>query len=158
MTSLGIMVVHIFHPYTQVTKYLRFIGGDRFYQFTALPFSIPTVFSRVHHGSKRGEADGSCRRHQYSPVYRRLANKNKLKTAMSREHPLVSSSCRKPRLDHKFLKLRFISNSRNRIFDYKFDLRVGLVFPTQKEIDRLLGRTFTMLKASHSSPGKLMSL
>ena len=58
----------------------------------------------------------------------------------------------------KFLKLRFISNSRNQIFGYKFDLRVGLVFPTQKEIDRLLGRTFTMLKASHSSPGKLMSL
>ena len=157
MTSLGIMVVLILRPYTQLTRYLRFIGGDRFYQFTAFPFSIPTAFSQVHHGSKMGEADGSCRRHQYSP-YRWLANKNKLKIAMPREHPLVGSSCRKPSLDHKFLKLRFISNSRNRIFGYEFDLRVGLVFPTQKEIDRLLGRTFTMLKASHSSPGKLMSL
>ena len=85
-------------------------------------------------------------------------NENKLKTAMPREHPLVGSSCRKPRLDHKFLKIRFISCSSNRIFGYKFDLRVGPVFPTQKEIDCLLGKTVTMLKASHSSPGKLMSL
>ena len=35
--------------------------------------------SSDHQGSKRGEADGFCRRHQYSPVYRRLANENKLK-------------------------------------------------------------------------------
>ena len=35
--------------------------------------------SPVHQGSKSGEADGSCRRHQYSPVYRRLANENKFK-------------------------------------------------------------------------------
>ena len=90
-------------------------------------------FSLFHHGSKRGEADGSRRRHQYSPVYRRLANENKLKTAVPKEHPQVGSSCQKPRLDHKFLKIKFISNSRNRIFGYKFDLRVGLVFPTQKE-------------------------
>ena len=37
-------------------------------------------------------------------------------TAMPRKHPLVGSSCRKPRLDHKFLKIRFISNSNNQIF------------------------------------------
>ena len=41
---------------------------------------------------------------------------------------------------------------------YKFDLRVGLVFPTQKRIDCLLEKTVTMLKASHISPRKLMSI
>ena len=59
--------------------------------------------------------------------------RNKLKTAMSREHPLVGSSCRKPGLDHKFLTIGFNSNSRNQIFGYIFDLRVGLVFPSQKK-------------------------
>ena len=75
-------------PVDSANKYLRFIGGYRFYQFTALPFSIATVFSRVHQGSKRVEADGSRRRHQYSPVYRQLANDNKFKTAMPGIHPL----------------------------------------------------------------------
>ena len=55
------------------------------------------------------------RRLQYSPVYRRLANENKLKTAMPRKHLLVGASYRKPGLDHKFLKIRFVSNSSNRI-------------------------------------------
>ena len=41
----------------------------------------------------RGEAGGSHRRHQYSPIFRRLANDNKLKTAMPRIHPLGVASC-----------------------------------------------------------------
>ena len=73
-------------------------------------------FTRVHHGRKRGKADGSCRRHQNSPVYRRLANESKNKTTMSREYPQVNSSCANLRLDHKFRKIRFNSSSRNRIF------------------------------------------
>ena len=40
----------------------------------------------------------------------------------------------------KYLEIRFISNSSNLIFGYKFDLRVGLVFPTQKEIGVFLER------------------
>ena len=78
MTSLDLMGTHS-SPVDSANKYLRFIGGYRFYQFTALPFSIATVFSRVHQGSKRVEADGSRRRHQFSPVYRQLANDNKIK-------------------------------------------------------------------------------
>ena len=72
--------------------------------------------TRIHHGSKRGETDGSCRRHQDSPVYRRLVNESKNKTAMSREYTQVDSSCAELGLDHKFRKIRFNSNSRNRIF------------------------------------------
>ena len=72
--------------------------------------------TRIHHGSKGGETDGSCRRHQDSSVYRRLAIESKNKTAMSREYPQVDSSCAELGLDHKFRKIRFNSNSRNRIF------------------------------------------
>ena len=75
MTSLDLMGTHS-SPVHSANKYLRFIGGYIFCQFTALPFSIATVLSRVHQGSKRVETDGSRRRHQYSPVYRRLANDN----------------------------------------------------------------------------------
>ena len=57
-----------------------------------------------------------------------------------------------------FKKSDLFFNSRNRIFRYKLYLRVGLVFPSQKKLDRLLEKTVTMLKASHTSPGKLMSL
>ena len=79
--------------------------------------------SPVHQGSKRGEADGSCRRHQYSPVYRRLANEN----------PLVGASCR---------SLGWITNfKRSDLFPtpvinllLQFDLRVGLVFSIQRKL------------------------
>ena len=33
--------------------------------------------TRVHHGCKRGATDGTCRRHQDSPVYRRLGDESK---------------------------------------------------------------------------------
>ena len=72
--------------------------------------------TQIHHGSKRGETDGSCRRHQDSPVYRRLVNESKNKTAMSREYTQVDSSCAELGLDHKFRKITFNSNSRNQIF------------------------------------------
>ena len=43
MTSLDLMGTHS-SPVDSANKYLRFIGGYIFYQFTALPFSIATVF------------------------------------------------------------------------------------------------------------------
>ena len=89
--------------------------------------------SPVHQGSTRGEADGSCRRHQYSPVYRGLANDNKLKAAMPRYHPLVGASCR---------SLGWIINfKRSGLFPtpvinllLQVDLRVGLVFSIQRKL------------------------
>ena len=42
MTSLDLMGTHS-SPVDSANKYLRFFGGYRFYQFTALPFSIATV-------------------------------------------------------------------------------------------------------------------
>ena len=89
--------------------------------------------TRVHHGSKRGETDGSCRGHQDSPVYRRLANESKNKTAMSREYPQVDSSCAELGLDHKFQKIRFNSNSRNRIFGLQIRLQGRASLSNSKE-------------------------
>ena len=72
--------------------------------------------TRVHHGSKRGETDGFCRRHQDSSVHRRLVNESKNKATMPREYPQVDSSCSKLGLDNKFRKIRFNSNPGNRVF------------------------------------------
>ena len=145
LTSLGFMgVVHIIHRFIQLTRSLGFIGGYRFYQFTALPFSIATVFSRVHQGSKRVEVDGSRRRHQYSPVYRLLANDNKFKTAMPGIHPLGGASCREPGLDHKFLKLDLFPTP---LIEVMVTIRPQgrSSLPNSKEIYCLLGKTVTML-------------
>ena len=110
--------------------------------------------SPVHQGSKRG---GSCRRHQYSPVYRRFANENELKAAMPRYHPLVGASCRSLGWITYFKKsdlfptpvIKFIVTIRPQG-------RSSLL--NSKEIDCLFGKTVTMLEVSHSSPGKLRSL
>ena len=115
--SLDFMGTHS-SPVHSANKYLCFIGGYRFYQFTALPSSIATVFSRVHQGSKTVEADGSRRRHQDSPLYRQLANDNKFRTAIPGIDPLGMHLVEEPGLDHKFLKIRFISNSINRSYGY----------------------------------------
>ena len=92
-------VVHIIHRFIHLTRYLRFIGGYRFYQLTALPFSIATVFSRVHQASKRLKlmalAEGISIR-QYIDGW--------LMTTNSKQQCTGGASCREPGLDHKFLK------------------------------------------------------
>ena len=103
-------------------------------------------------GTQRVEADGSHRRHQYSPVYRRLAN-DKLKTAMLGIHSQGGTSCQKLGLDHKFLKNQIYFQLHSSTLWLQFDLRVG-----QLKGNLLSSWTVTMLKASHLSPGKLMSL
>ena len=89
--------------------------------------------TRIHYGSKGGETHGSCRRHQNSPVYRRLANESKDETAMSREYSQVDSSCTKFGLDHKFQKIRFNSNSKDRVFGLLFRPQGRASLPNSKE-------------------------
>ena len=114
VTSLDLTDAYFHIPiHPRFQKYLRFNVGDRSYQFTALPFGIATApleFTMVAKGVK---ADGSYRRHQNSPVHRRLITESKVETTMPREYPQVDSSCRKLGLDNKFPKIRFSSNSRN---------------------------------------------
>ena len=156
MASLDLMGTHS-SPVDSANKYLRVIGGYRFYQFTALPFSIATVFSQVHQGSKGGEADGACRRHQYSPVYRRLANDNNSKQqCQENTYWLV----------HLVESLGWITNFEKsdlfltQVIKFLVTIRPQgrASLPNSKEISCLLGRTVTLLKVFHLSPGKLMSL
>ena len=89
--------------------------------------------TRVHHGSKRGETDGSCRRHQDSSVHRRLVNESENKATMPREYPQVDSSCSKLGLDNKFRKIRFNSNSGNRVFGLQIRPQGGSCVSNSKE-------------------------
>ena len=57
-----------------------------------------------------------------------------------------------------FEKSDLIPTEEIEFLGYKFDLRVVLVFPTQKKIDRLLEKTVSMLESPQTSPRKLMSL
>ena len=89
--------------------------------------------TRVHHGSKRGETDGFCRRHQDSSVHRRLVNESKNKGTMPREYPQVDSSCSKLGLDNKFRKIRFNSNPGNRVFGLQVRPQGGSSVSNSKE-------------------------
>ena len=89
--------------------------------------------TRVHHGSKRGETDGSCRRHQDSSVHRRLVNESENKATMPREYPQVDLSCSKLGLDNKFRKIRFNSNSGNRVFGLQIRPQGGSSVSNSKE-------------------------
>ena len=57
-----------------------------------------------------------------------------------------------------FQKSDLVPTQEIKFLSYKFDLRVVLVFPTQKKINRILEKTVSMLKASQTSPRELMSL
>ena len=65
--------------YTQLTKVFLPHWRLQILPVHCLTLQYCYSSSPVHHGSKRGETDGSCRRHQYSPVYRRLVNENNSK-------------------------------------------------------------------------------
>ena len=131
--------VHTRHRYTQLTKVSSPHWRLQILPVHCLTLQYGYISSPVHQGSKRGEADGLCRRHQYSPVYRRLANENELKAAMPRYHPLVGASCR---------SLGWITNfKRSDLFPtpvinllLQFDLRVGLVFSIQRKLIVFLER------------------
>ena len=85
-----------------------------------------------------------------------IANDNIFKTAIPGIHPLGMHLVESLGWI-KFLKIRFISNSINRsLVTIRPQGRSSL--PNSKEIYCLLGKTITMLKASHLSSGKFMSL
>ena len=109
--------------------------------------------TRVHHGSKRGETDGFCRRHQDSSVHRRLVNESKNKGTMPREYPQVDSSCSKLGLDNKFRKIRFNSNPGNRVFGLQVRPQGGSSASNSKE-NRLPSREDSFHVESYSNISK----
>ena len=144
------------HPRFQ--KYLRFNVGDRSYQFTALPFGIATApleFTMVAKEVKLMALAEGIRIHQYIDDWlMRAKTKQQCQENTHRLIHLVQSLG----WIINFEKSDLIPTQEIDFLGYKFDLRVGLVFPTQKKIDRLLEKTVFMLESPQTSPRKLMSL
>ena len=152
MTSLDLMGTHS-SPVVSANKYLRFIGGYRFYQFTALPFSITTVSlsSPPKELKLMALAEGISIR-QYIDDWLMTSYSKQKYQGYTHWGCILSRAW----VGSNFLKIRFISNSINRsLVTIRLQGRSSL--PNSKEIYCLLGKTVTMLKASHLSSGKLMS-
>ena len=159
VTSLDLTDTYFHIPLHQkYQKYLHSNVGDRSYQFTALPFRIamaPLKFTMVAKEVKLMELAEGIRIHQYIDDW--------LMRAKTKQRCQENTQ----RLIHLVQSLGWIINFKNsdlipaqeiKFLGYKFDLRVGLVFPTQKKIDCLLEKTVTMLEASRTSPRMIMSL
>ena len=98
-------------------KYLHFIGGYRLYQFTALPFSIATVFrefTKVPKELKLMAFAEGISIHQYIDGWLMT---NSQQHCQGYTHWVVHV-VERPGLDHKFLKIRFSSNSTDRVYGY----------------------------------------
>ena len=144
------------HPRFQ--KYLRFNVGDRSYQFTALPFGIamaPLEFTMVAKEVKLMALTEGIRIHQYIDDW--LLRAKSKQQCQENTHKLIHLVQSLGWIIN-FQKSDLVPTQEIEFLGYKFDLRVGLVFPTQKKIDHLLEKIVSMLKASQISPSGRMSL
>ena len=115
MTSLDLMGTHS-SPVDSANKYLRFIGGYRFYQFTALPFSIATVLSRVHQAKElklMALAEGISIR-QYIDCWLMTTNSKQQCQGYTHWGCILSRAWVRSQIS----KISFISNSINRSYGY----------------------------------------
>ena len=118
LTSLEFMgIVHIIHWFIQLTRSLRFIGGYRFYQFTALPFSIATVFLEFTKVAKELKlmalAEGISIR-QYIDGWLMTTNSKPQCQGYTHWGCILSRAW----VGSQISKIRFISNSINRSYGY----------------------------------------
>ena len=159
VTSLDLTDAYFHIPiHPRFQKYLRFNVGDRSYQFIALPFGIATApleFTMVAKEVKLMALAQGIRIHQYIDDWlMRAKTKQECQENTHRLIHLVQSLG----WIINFEKSDLIPTQKIDFLGYKFDLRVGLLYPTQKKIDRLLEKTVSMLKATQTSPRELMSL
>ena len=159
VTSLDLTDAYFHIPiHPRFQKYLHFNVGDRSYQFTALSFGIATApleFTMVAKEVKLMALAEGIRIHQYIDDWlMRAKTKQQCQENTHRLIRLVQSLG----WIINFEKSDLIPTQEIEFLGYKFDLRVGLVFPTQKKIDRLLEKIVSMLKATQTSPRELMSL
>ena len=160
VTSLDLTDAYFHIPiHPQFQNYLRFNVGDRSYQFTTLPIGIATApleFNILAKEVKLMDLAEGIRIHQYIDDW----------LMRSKTKPQCQENTH--RLIHLVQSLGWIINFEKSdliptqevefLGGYKFDLRVGLVFPTQKKMDCLLEKTVFMLESPRTSPRKLMSL
>ena len=143
VTSLNLRDAYFHIPiHPRFQKYLRFNVGDRSYQFTALPFGIamaPLEFTMVATEVKLMALAEDIRIHQYiDDCLMRAKTKQQCQENTHRLIHLVQSLG----WIINFEKWDLIPTQEIEFWGYKFDLRVGLVFPAQKKIDRLLENSF----------------
>ena len=144
------------HPQSQ--KYLRFQTKKGVFQFQALPFGVATApleFTRIVKEVKLIAQARNLRIHQYlddwllqSPTKDQcLKDSEKLVKLVQELGWLIN-----------FQKLELVPTQKLDFLGYHFDLQRGLVFPTQKKLDRLKVQTVSIRKSLVLTPRKLMSL
>ena len=144
------------HPQSQ--KYLRFQTKKGVFQFQALPFGVATApleFTRIVKEVKLIAQARNLRIHQYlddwllrSPSKDQcLKDSEKLVQLVQELGWLIN-----------FQKSELIPTQKLDFLGYHFDLQRGLVFPTQKKLDRLNAQTVSIRKSLVLTPRKLMSL
>ena len=111
---------------------------------------------RVYSHCQRGQTHSSSQEPQNPSISGRLASSVTNKRSMSQRFGKVSTIGPRTRLAYQFLKIG-IPTQKLDFLGYHFDLRRGLVFPTQKKLDRLKVQTVSIRKSLVLTPRKLMS-
>ena len=144
------------HPQSQ--KYLRFQTKKGVFQFQALPFGVATApleFTRIVKEVKLIAQARNLRIHQYLDDW--------LLRSPSKDQCLKDSEKLVQLVQElgwiiNFQKSELIPTQKLDFLGYHFDLQRGLVFPTQKKLDRLNAQTVSIRKSLVLTPRKLMSL
>ena len=130
VTSLDLTDAYFHIPiHPRFQKYLRFNVGDRSYQFTALPFGITTApleFTMVAKEVKLMALAEGIRIHQYIDDW--LMRAKTKQQCQENTHRLIRLG-----LDNKFRKIRFNSNSGNRVFGLQIRPQGGSCVSNSKE-------------------------
>ena len=144
------------HPQSQ--KYLRFQTKKGVFQFQALPFGVATApleFTRIVKEVKLIAQAKNLRIHQYLDDWLlRSPTKDQCLKDLENLVKLVQE------LGWliNFQKSELVPTQNLDFLGYRFDLQRGLVFPTQKKLDRLKVQTVSIRKSLVLTPRKLMSL
>ena len=144
------------HPQSQ--NYLRFQTKKGVFQFRALPFGVATApleFTRIVKEVKLIAQARNLRIHQYlddwllrSPIKEQcLIDSQNLVKLVKELGWLIN-----------FQKSELVPTQKLDFLGYHLDLQSGLVFPTQKKLDRLKDQTVSIRKSLILTPRKLMSL
>ena len=144
------------HPQSQ--KYLRFQTEKGIFQFRALPFGVATApleFTRIVKEVKLIAQARNLRIHQYlddwllrSPTEEQCLKDSENLVKLVQELGWLIN----------FQKSELVPTQKLDFLGYHFDLQRGLVFPTQKKLDRLNIQTVSIRRSLVLTPRKLMSL
>ena len=118
------------------------------------PFWCRNSSPRVYSHCERGKTHSSSQEPQNPSISGRLASSVTNKGSMSKRFGKFSEIGPRTRLAHQFSKIGIGSHTNSRFSG----LQRGLVFPTQKKLNRLRVLTVSIRKSLVLTPRKLMSL